>query len=146
MEKKNKVHIRWELNDSIYKAALAAVAYLGGGPLGHGPPFGKKYVFLTYKKVGKLGNYPPSKSQNPRRLPPLEVTEPRRLPPPRSHRTSPTTPPSKSQNLADYPPPLEVTLPPLSKSQKLADYPPLEKFWPPPYWISKYATAWLHIL
>ena len=112
------------------------MAYSPLGQIGHGPPFGQKYVFLTYKKLGKLGSMAPpfvKALTGLRRLPPpsLEVTAIR------NHRTSPTTPPpSKSQNLVDYPP-VEVTEPranyPPSKSQNLADYdyPPLEKFMAP---------------
>ena len=78
------------------------------------PPFGEKYVFLTYKKLRKLGMAPPFVKA---------LTGLRRLPPVRSERTSPTTaplevtepcrlPPSKSQVTEPRQlPPLEVTEP-----------------------------------
>ena len=121
------------------------------------PPFGKKYVFLTYKKVGKLGMAPPfvKAPTSLRRLspgltvpttpprsqrtspttPPLEVTEPRRLPPPRSHRTSPTTPPLEVTETRRLPP-LEVTEPrrlppPRSHNRNLPTTPPRKIFGPP---------------
>ena len=93
------------------------------------PPLWPKNVFLTYKKLGKLGIAPLCESLTDlRRLPPPPARSHRTSPttPPRSHRTSPTTPLSKSQNLADYPPRSHRTSPttPPSKSQNIADYPP----------------------
>ena len=111
------------------------------GAIGPWPPFGAKNVFLTYKKLGKLGmaplcestsgqrveslnctDYPSWKSCGKTGLTPLEFIE-------LSNCTAAPTTPLEVTELHRQPP-LEVTelhrLPP-SKSQNYTDY-PLKKF------------------
>ena len=92
--------------------------YLGGASRPW-PPFCSKNVFLTYKKLGKLGMAPPCESTNWSY--PSVCTELHRLPPP-----------SKSQNYTDYPP----------RSHRTTPTTPLEKFMAPPFWNPKYAPVY----